>query len=419
MNNFEKLVLGSAVADLLVKTVHKKTSNPNDETSPKSVDLFSASYNAGAEIAEKIGKNKVLADVLGSKGKVLGMASILQDFSSANTSTAKRLGDDIALAGNGAMVLRLALQAGALCVGGTVGAPVITALAFVESVSTISSLLMAYYDFDSDFRNYVDHIVEDGLPTSSGGQASTKPGDWNPSQGPYAPSSQGNWSKPSADGSGDGNAGNTGSTGDAFSDYFSKYFPDGSPWNPNHHPTHAGDSYGNPYAHVDPVVITLPGGEDAALGLSYFDFDGDGFAEQTYWTSDRQGLLVLDRNGDASVGDGGELFGDYTILTNGKLAKNGFQALKDFDGNHDGRIDASDDVWQSLKVWMDDGDGETQSGELKTLSELGIEALVLSSPANRMVDAAGNMLMQFMLCSSRAILPTCICKRNLPCGMTG
>lgn len=47
-------------------------------------------------------------------------------------------------------------------------------------------------------------------------------------------------------------------------------------------------------------------------------------------------------------------------------------------------MDASDDGWSKLRVWMDNGDGFSQKNELKTLDELGIKKLNVS--ANKIVD---------------------------------
>lgn len=50
--------------------------------------------------------------------------------------------------------------------------------------------------------------------------------------------------------------------------------------------------------HVDPVVLNLKkDGGSRALEASFanFDYDGDGFAEQTAWIGKNQGLLVIDR----------------------------------------------------------------------------------------------------------------------------
>ncbi len=88
-------------------------------------------------------------------------------------------------------------------------------------------------------------------------------------------------------------------------------------------------------------------------GETYFDHDGDGFAEHTTWAGRNEGLLVLDRNGNGQIDDGNELFGDYTILSNGRNAVDGFRALAELDENKDGVIDARDSAWSELRVWTE------------------------------------------------------------------
>ena len=143
---------------------------------------------------------------------------------------------------------------------------------------------------------------------------------------------------------------------------------------------------------VDPIVLDFAGAEQETPGASYFDYDGDGFAESTGWINAKQGLLVMDAGEDGRIETGKELLGDKIILTSGRTAADGFQALADLDDNHDSVIDAQDKAWKSLKVWMDNGDGETQEGELKTLDELGIQSLDLHTEKSDKTDAAGNII---------------------------
>ena len=107
-------------------------------------------------------------------------------------------------------------------------------------------------------------------------------------------------------------------------------------------------------ARVDPLILDLNGDGLATTNLDqsdvYFDLDSNGFAERTAWIDANDGLLVLDRNGDGKITNGQELFGDQTLLSNGTRATSGFEALREFDDNKDGKIDASDIVYLKLKV---------------------------------------------------------------------
>src|SRR5207244_620861 len=53
------------------------------------------------------------------------------------------------------------------------------------------------------------------------------------------------------------------------------------------------------------------------------------------------------------VTSGAELFGNFTPLQNGQLAKNGFEALAEYDVNQDGVIDVQDPIWSQLLLWRD------------------------------------------------------------------
>ncbi|MFZ6007976.1 MAG: NlpC/P60 family protein, partial [Nitrospirota bacterium] len=149
----------------------------------------------------------------------------------------------------------------------------------------------------------------------------------------------------------------------------------------------------------DPLMLDLDGdGVISTLGTDagiHFDHDGNGFKELSGWVAPGDGMLMLDRDADGSLDNGSELFGDFTPLSNGMLAVNGFQALAQFDSNGDGKIDASDPIWSQLKVWQHDpeatdlGDPDT-SGIMKTLDEIGIKAIYLDSTITNRTDEAGN-----------------------------
>lgn len=144
----------------------------------------------------------------------------------------------------------------------------------------------------------------------------------------------------------------------------------------------------------DPLILDLDGDGIETTNVkdgSYFDHDGNGFAEQSGWAGADDGLLVMDRNNDGIINDGKELFGDQTILSNGQRASNGFQALKEQDSNADGKIDANDTAFNQLKIWQDtDGDGYSTADELHTLDEAGIKSINLNSTPSTSTDPQGN-----------------------------
>jgi hypothetical protein len=117
-----------------------------------------------------------------------------------------------------------------------------------------------------------------------------------------------------------------------------------------------------------------------AASIALFDYDGDGIKENTAWIESGDALLVNDVNNDGIINNASELFGNYTRNSDGSVAKSGYQALSYYDTNGDSVIDASDTRFEELKLWIDsDQDGVTDTGELKTLSEMGVTSLTLNT----------------------------------------
>jgi Ca2+-binding RTX toxin-like protein len=111
---------------------------------------------------------------------------------------------------------------------------------------------------------------------------------------------------------------------------------------------------------------------NAATTETFFDVDGDGFAEQTAWVDADDGLLARDINENGKIDDVTELFGSPNI--------DGFALLALLDTNGDLAISSFDDAWDELVVWQDaDGDAETDEGELLTLTSLNIVSIDLAS----------------------------------------
>jgi len=145
---------------------------------------------------------------------------------------------------------------------------------------------------------------------------------------------------------------------------------------------------------LSPLILDLDGDGVETTGVksgAYFDHAGDGFAEQTGWVGADDGLLVYDRNGNGRIDTGTELFGSNTLLADGTMAANGFEALKELDTNHDGKIDAQDAAFANLRVWKDaDSDGYTSDGELLTLGQVGVQSINTGYRNSTLVDANAN-----------------------------
>ena len=146
---------------------------------------------------------------------------------------------------------------------------------------------------------------------------------------------------------------------------------------------------------ASPIVLDLDGdGVIRTVGVTSgvnFDHAADGFAERSGWVAPGDGLLVWDRNASGTIDSGRELFGSETLLPNGMKAINGFEALKAFDVNGDGVIDANDPVFAQLRVWVDaDTNARTGEGELLTLEEARVKSINLAYTNSNFVDAQGN-----------------------------
>jgi Ca2+-binding RTX toxin-like protein len=154
-----------------------------------------------------------------------------------------------------------------------------------------------------------------------------------------------------------------------------------------------------------------------------FDHNNAGIRYGTGWINPNDGWLALDRNGNGKIDSGRELFGDNTRKLSGGLAAHAYDALKSFDTNNDGKVDAVDatgDVdgsgaidgaetyWDidnnqtydanidktfaDLRVWVDaNSNGVTDGGELKTLAALNIVSIGTGKTAVNVADENGNL----------------------------
>jgi hypothetical protein len=124
---------------------------------------------------------------------------------------------------------------------------------------------------------------------------------------------------------------------------------------------------------------------------SAFYLSRDGVCKASDWPTAATPWLVLDRDNDGAIEDGGELFGSATKLSSGRFAKNGFEALRDLDENRDGTFNASDPAFSRVAVWKDaNGDRVSSSAELRSLSDVGLIAIDLADQAGRLCDGRGN-----------------------------
>ncbi len=135
----------------------------------------------------------------------------------------------------------------------------------------------------------------------------------------------------------------------------------------------------------DPLVINF---DSPVAGLDseysfFFDLDTDGEEEKIARLTSGSGYLAIDLNEDGVINDGSELFGPKS--------GNGFADLSSYDEDHNGWIDENDSVFEKLKIWSKDENG---NDVLYTLKEKNVGALYTGAADTQFAlnDASNNSL---------------------------
>jgi hypothetical protein len=117
-----------------------------------------------------------------------------------------------------------------------------------------------------------------------------------------------------------------------------------------------------------------------------FDLDGNGNTEMWPWVKPSTGILVWNEDGKDEITSGRQLFGSVTWWL---FFNDGYHALDCLDDNRDGTL--SDTELKGISIWFDtNSNGKSESGEIKSLEELGIISISTKStstengwPANK------------------------------------
>lgn len=117
----------------------------------------------------------------------------------------------------------------------------------------------------------------------------------------------------------------------------------------------------------DPLVINLNTNVASVSDQKFFfDIDADGTEDEISMLGADSGYLALDNNEDGIINDGSELFG----TTSG----NGFKDLLAHDEDGNGWIDEADSIFNKLKIWSMDENGNST---LIDLIDAGVGAIYL------------------------------------------
>lgn len=119
----------------------------------------------------------------------------------------------------------------------------------------------------------------------------------------------------------------------------------------------------------DPLVLNFDGNVGELTDTKFkFDLDCDGEEELISMICGGNGFLALDKNNDGVINDGSELFGT--------VSGDGFKDLAKYDEDHNGWIDENDSIFDKLKIWIKDEEG---NDSLLSLKQKNVGAIYLGN----------------------------------------
>jgi PIN domain nuclease of toxin-antitoxin system len=129
-----------------------------------------------------------------------------------------------------------------------------------------------------------------------------------------------------------------------------------------------------------PVTLDLNGDGLQYIGLddskAYFDVNDDGWRERMAWVGAGDGLLALDTQGDHAI----DKWNEISFVSYKEGAQTDLEGLQAFDSSGNGQLDRLDARWHEFGVWIDaNANGACETGEFKTLDDLGIASINLIS----------------------------------------
>lgn len=139
---------------------------------------------------------------------------------------------------------------------------------------------------------------------------------------------------------------------------------------------------GAPAQAISPVVLDLQndGLEISSVATSDIgSVDAGGVLARMSWVGPTNGILVTDRDGSGLY----NTTDDISFIQDKAGATSDLQGLQGWDTNGDGQLDAQDDGWGKLQVWIDaNQDGVVEAGEVQTLAQAGVTAISLNETAS-------------------------------------